>query len=32
MDNNISFPPFLEVRKVVTDTPGWYNMNIALKG
>lgn len=32
MDDIISFPPFLNVLKEVTDDPEWYNANIALKG
>lgn len=29
MEDEISFPPFLNVIKEVTDDPEWYNMNIA---
>ena len=32
MDDQISFPPFLNVLKEVTDDPEWYNTNISLKG
>ena len=29
MEDEISFPPFLKVLREVTDTPEWYNANIA---